>query len=58
MPIGSIKEKQPHWTEFNLLLETVSDNIRYLFIDIEFDSENADNKQLMYNEIYPPGIDK
>ena len=44
MPIGSIKEKQPHWTEFNLLLETVSDDIGYLFIDIEFDSENADNK--------------
>ena len=58
MPIGSIKEKQRHWTEFNLLLETVSDKIRYLFIDIEFESENADNKQLMYNEIHPPGFDK
>ena len=39
MPIGSIKEKQRHWTEFNLLLEIVSDKIGYLFIDIEFESE-------------------
>ena len=56
-----IKEKTPCWTEFNLLLETVDldDKIGHLFIfDIEFVFENSDPRQMMYNEIFPPVIDK
>ena len=48
MLVGNIKQKQPDWLEFNLLLETVSldDKIGHLFVvDIEFDYENADAKQ-------------
>ena len=44
-----------------MLLETVSldDRIGYLFIvNIEFDLENADAKQLMYNDVYHPVINK
>ena len=44
-----------------MLLEkvTLHDKIGYLFrVDIEFDYENAHAKQIMYNEIYPPVIDK
>ena len=55
MPVGSIKEKKPDWVEFNLLLEkvTLGDKIGHLFIaDIEFDYENVDAKQIMYNKIY------
>ena len=47
--------------KFNLLLEKVSfeDPIGHLFIvDIEFDEENASKKQFMYNEIFPPIIEK
>ena len=47
--------------KFNLLLEKVSfeDPIGHLFIvDIEFDEENASEKQFMYNEIFPPIIEK
>ena len=44
MTIGSIKEKKPSWSEFNILLETVdlNDKIGHLFVvDIKFDHENA-----------------
>ena len=44
-----------------MLLEkvTLHDKIGHLFrVDIEFDYENAHAKQIMYNEIYPPVIDK
>ena len=61
MAVGSIKEKTPDWVECNVLLEKVSldDKIRHLFIvDIEFDYENVDAKQIIYNEIYLPVIDK
>ena len=62
MPTGCIKQNNsPSWLQFNLLLEKVSfeDPIRHLFIvDIEFDEKNASEKQYMYNEIFPPIIEK
>ena len=62
MPTGCIKQNtSPSWLEFNLLLEKVSleDSIGHLFIvDIEFDEKNASEKQYMYNEIFPPIIEK
>ena len=61
MAVGSIKEKTPDWVKCNVLLEkvTLDDKIRHLFIvDIEFDYENVDAKQIIYNEIYLPVIDK
>ena len=62
MPTGCIKENNsPTWLEFNLLLEKVSleDPIGHLFVvDIEFDEKNATRKQYMYNEIFPPIIEK
>ena len=61
MPVGGIKDKEPSWKEFNLLMETVSldDPRGHLFIvDIEFDSENATPRQIMYNEIFPPVVEK
>ena len=61
MPIGSIKDKEPSWKEFNLLMEKVSldDPIGHLFVvDIEFDYENATPRQIMYNEVFPPIIEK
>lgn len=44
-----------------MLLEkvTLEDKIGQLFIvDIKFDYENRDAKQIMYNEIYPSVVDK
>ena len=61
MAVGSIKEKTPDWVECNVLFEkvTLDDKIRHLFIvDIEFDYENVDAKQIIYNEIYLPVTDK
>ena len=62
MPTGCIKENNsPTWLEFNLLLENVSleDPIGHLFVvDIEFDEKNATRKQYMYNEIFPPIIER
>ena len=61
MSVGSIKEKRPDSVECHLLLEkvTLDDKIGHLsIVDIEFDYENVDAKQIMYNEIYPPVIDK
>ena len=62
MPTGCIKENNsPTWLEFNLLLGKVSleDPIGHLFVvDIEFDEKNATRKQYMYNEIFPPIIEK
>ena len=46
---------------FNFLLESVSfeDTIGHLYIvDIEFDFENATEREFAYNEIYPPIIEK
>ena len=62
MPTGCIKQNNsPSWLKFNLLIETVSfeDPIGHLFVvDIEFDYENALPRQFMYNEIFPPIIEK
>ena len=62
MPTGCIKQKtSPTWPIFNLLIEKVSleDKIGHLFVvDIEFDFENASARQLTYNEIFPPIIEK
>ena len=62
MLTGCIKENNSlTWLEFNLLLEKVSleDPIGHLFVvDIEFDEKNATRKPYMYNEIFPPIIEK
>ena len=62
MPTGCIKQNtSPSWVTFNLLIEKVSleDKIGHLFVvDIEFDFENASSRQLTYNEIFPPIIEK
>ena len=62
MPTGCIKENEPpSWLDFNILLETVDldDPIEHLFIvDIVFDEKNATEKQWLYNEIFPPIIEK
>ena len=48
------------WETFNLLLEKANfeDKIGHLFVFIVFDSKNATGKELAYNEIYPPLIEK
>ena len=62
LPTGCIKnDSDLSWKTFNLLLESVSleDKIGHLYIvDIKFDYENATEKQIVYNEIYPPIIEK
>ena len=61
MPVGAIKEKDPSWTEYNILFVKVSlgDKKGHIFIvDIEFDHEHATDRQIMYNEILPPFIEK
>ena len=61
MPVGAIKEKDPSWTEYNILLEKVSldDKKGHTFIvDIEFDHEHATDRQIMHNEIILPFIEK
>ena len=61
MPVGAIKDKDPSWTECNILFEKVSLNDKkgHIFIvDIEFDHEHATDRQIMYNEILPPFIEK
>ena len=61
MPVGEIKDKEPTWKEFNLLMEKISldDPRGHLFVvDIEFDNENATPRQIMYNEIFPPVVEK
>ena len=62
MPTGCIKQNNSlSWLEFNLLLERVSleNSSGHIFVvDIEFDEKNATKKQYMYNEIFPPIIEK
>ena len=57
-----IKEyKNFSWVEFNILLESVDlmNKIGHLFVaDIFFDAKNANEIQLLYNEIFPPVIEK
>ena len=62
LPTGCIKnDSDISWKTFNLLLEKVNfeDKIGHLFVvDFVFDSENATEKELAYNEIYQPIIEK
>ena len=62
LPTGCIKNDQDlSWRTFNLLLESVSlkDKTGHLYIvDIKFDYENATKQQIVYNEIYPPIVEK
>ena len=62
MPTGCIRENNsPSWIAFNILLETVSldDEIGHLFlVDIKFDYENVTEREILYNEIFPPIIEK
>ena len=59
LPTGCIKDAS--WQTFNFLLEKVDfeDKIGHLYIvDIEFDIKNATERELTYNEIYPPITEK
>ena len=62
LPTGCIKQNlDTSWRTSNLLLQNVSldDQIGHLYmVDIEFDHTKATEKQLVYNEIYPPIIEK
>ena len=62
LPTGCIKENSDvSWRTFNLLLEKDSfdDQIGHLYVvDIEFDHTKATENQIVYNEIYPPIIEK
>ena len=62
LPTGCIKDDcDISWETFNFLLEKVDfdDAIGHLYIvDNEFDNKNATKRDLTYNEIYPPIIEK
>ena len=61
MPVGAIKEKDPSWIEYNILFEkgSLDDKKGHIFIvDIESDHIHATDRQIMYNEIIPPFIEK
>ena len=62
LPTGCIKDIDDiSWETFNFLLEKVSfeGTIGHLYtVHIEFDSKNATERELAYNEIYPPIIEK
>ena len=62
LPTGCIKDDEDvSWEAFNISLEKVDfkDEIGHLFVvDIFFDEKNATKQQLVYNEIYPPIIEK
>ena len=62
LPTGCIKKEQmPTWGKFNLLLEAVDldDPIGHLLVaDIYFDHKRASVKQILYNKIFPPVIEK
>ena len=62
LPTGCIKNNSDFsWETFNFLLEKVDfeDKIGHLYIvDIKFDIKNATKRELIYNEIYSPIIEK
>ena len=62
LPTGCIKDIDDiSWETFNFSLEKVSfeGTIGHLYIvNNEFDSKNATERELAYNEIYPPIIEK
>ena len=62
LPTGCIKDNfDISWKTFNFLLEKADfeDTIGHLYIaNIEFDIKNATKRELTYNEIYSPIIEK
>ena len=62
LPTCCIKQNlDTSWRTFNLLLQKINldDQICHLYVaDIEFDHNKATEKQLVYNEIYTPIIEK
>ena len=55
------KEKTPSWRKFNLLLKTVDlDNrVSHVLVDdIHFDHKRSNAKHVLYNEVFPPIIEK
>ena len=55
------KEKTPSWRKFNLLLKTVDlDNrVSHVLVDdIHFDHKRSSAKHVLYNEVFPPIIEK
>ena len=62
LPTGCIKnDPDLSWEKLNFLIETVSldDLIGHLHVvDIKFDKENATERQIVYNEIYCPIVEK
>ena len=62
LPTACIKsDSEISWKTFNYLLEKVSlnDKIGHLYVvDIEIDVTNTTLEQKVYNEIYPPIIEK
>ena len=59
LPIGCIKQNfDTSWRTFNLLLQSFSLDDQIDHLDIEFDDTNTTEKQLVYNEVYPPIIEK
>ena len=62
LPTGCIKDGNDlSWETFNILLEKVDfeDEIGHLFVvDIMFDLKSATKRQLVYNEMYLPIMEK
>ena len=60
LPIGCIKDNDDiSWGTVNFLLVSFEDTIGHLYIvDTEFDVKNATEREIAYNEIYPPIIEK
>ena len=62
MPTGCINDGNDlSWEKINILLEKVDfeDEIDHLFVvDIMFDLKSATKRQLVYNEMYPPIMEK
>ena len=62
LPTGCMKkEHMSTWRKFNRLLEAVDldDPFVHLFVvDIHFDCKSASVKQILYNKIFPPTIEK
>ena len=62
LPTGCIEDDSDiSWETFHILLENISfeDEIGHMYVaDIKLDVKNATERQLVYNEIYPPIIEK
>ena len=63
LPTSSIKKAKKILTmrEFELIIQGISDQDKFdhlLVVVIKFDLKNTDEKQLFFNEIYPPILEK